>query len=72
MSDAQHPQGEREDPGCEDRSGIQHPGTSQKQGGEKALLTIQEMAQKNLLSLEQIERTKKIVEIMRSRKGGCH
>ncbi|WP_437126329.1 bacteriophage T4 gp5 trimerisation domain-containing protein [Noviherbaspirillum album] len=43
---------------------------AQKQGIGKAMLTLEKMAQKNLLSPEQTERTKTIIDIMRSRKGG--
>jgi hypothetical protein len=43
---------------------------AQKQGVEKAMLTLDKMAEKNLLTPEQVARTQKIITKIRSKKGG--
>lgn len=43
---------------------------AQKQGAERAILTMQHMAERNLLTLEQIARTTEIIRMMSGGDGG--
>jgi hypothetical protein len=43
---------------------------AQNQGAEKALITLDKMAQKNLFTPEQVARTQNIINLIRSKKGG--
>jgi type VI secretion system secreted protein VgrG len=43
---------------------------AQKQGSERALMTLENLANKNILDTQQIERTKSLIDLMERRKSG--